>query len=219
MGDHGHDERDRSNGFSRRDLLRGGAAGAVVSGVLPRTLRGETEAADTVSGTELMGPGPVPMTFTVNGRRLETKLEPRVTLLDALRNHLDLTGAKKVCDRATCGACTVLIAGQPVYSCTLLAIEAQGREITTVEGLGTPAQMHPIQAAFVEHDAQQCGYCTPGFVVACKAFLDTNPNPTLAQIERGLGGNLCRCGTYDGIKQVLLAGGKPGSSPSAAGAR
>ena len=107
--------------------------------------------------------------------------------------------------------------GKPVYSCTLLAIEAQGEKITTIEGLGTPAQMHPIQAAFVEHDAQQCGFCTPGFVMACKAFLDVNPNPTLEQIERGLGGNLCRCGTYDGIKQVLLAGGKPGARTARGG--
>lgn len=206
-------------GFSRRALLRGGAAGAAVSAVLPRSLYGEPAAADTASGTTLVGPGPVPMAFTINGHRLEAQLEPRVTLLDALRNHLDLTGAKKVCDRATCGACTVIADGKPVYSCTMLAIEAQGLEITTVEGLGTPAQMHPIQAAFVEHDAQQCGYCTPGFVVACKAFLDVSPNPTLAQIERGLGGNLCRCGTYDGIKHVLLAGGKPGGTSSAAGGR
>jgi xanthine dehydrogenase YagT iron-sulfur-binding subunit len=152
------------------------------------------------------------MTFTINGRRFEAALEPRVTLLDALRNHLDLTGAKKVCDRAACGACTVLVGGKPVYSCTLLAIEAQAAEITTVEGLGTPDRMHPIQAAFVENDAQQCGYCTPGFVVACKAFLDANPDPSPAEIERGLGGNLCRCGTYDGIKHVLLAGGKPSAS-------
>ena len=206
-------------GFSRRDLLRGGAAGAAVSAVLPRSLYGTEAAADTASGTALVGPGAVPMTFTVNGRRLDAQLEPRVTLLDALRNHLDLTGAKKVCDRATCGACTVIADGKPVYSCTMLAIEAQGMKISTIEGLGTPAQMHPIQAAFVEHDAQQCGYCTPGFVMACKAFLDVNPNPTLAQIERGLGGNLCRCGTYDGIKHVLLAGGKPGGTPSALGGR
>jgi xanthine dehydrogenase YagT iron-sulfur-binding subunit len=203
-------------GFSRRDLLRGGAAGAVVSGVLPRALRGEA-AADSAAGAKLVGPGPVPMTFEINGRRVEAQLEPRVTLLDALRNHLDLTGAKKVCDRATCGACTVLVDRKPVYSCTLLAIEAQGRDIATIEGLGTPAQMHPIQAAFVEHDAQQCGYCTPGFVMACQAFLDTHPNPTLEQIERGLGGNLCRCGTYDGIKHVLLTGGKPSARSSAAG--
>jgi xanthine dehydrogenase YagT iron-sulfur-binding subunit len=194
--------------FSRRDLLRGSGAAAVVSGVLPRALRAEPQAAaDTASGTALVGPGPVPMTLTLNGERHQLELEPRVTLLDALRNHLDLTGAKKVCDRATCGSCTVLVAGKPVYSCTMLAIEAQGVDVVTVEGLGTPAEMHPIQAAFVHHDAQQCGYCTPGFVVACKAFLDVNPEPTLAQIERGLGGNLCRCGTYNGIKQVLLAGG------------
>jgi xanthine dehydrogenase YagT iron-sulfur-binding subunit len=203
------------NGFSRRDLLRGGAVGAVVTGVVPRALHGQ--AADTATGAALHGPGPVPMTFSINGRRFEAELEPRVTLLDALRNHLDLTGAKKVCDRATCGACTVLVGGKPIYSCTLLAIESQGVEITTVEGLGTPEQMHPIQAAFVEHDAQQCGYCTPGFVVACKAFLDANPKPTLQDIERGLGGNLCRCGTYDGIKHVLLAGGVPGSTSAAGG--
>lgn len=211
-------DRDRNpGGFSRRDLLRGGAAGAVVGGVLPRALRAEPAAADTASGTTLVGPGPVPMTFSVNGKRLEAELEPRVTLLDALRNHLDLTGAKKVCDRATCGACTVLLGGRPIYSCTMLAIEAQGAEITTVEGLGTPAQMHPIQAAFVENDAQQCGYCTPGFVVACKAFLDVNPQPSLAEIERGLGGNLCRCGTYSGIKQVLLAGGVPSTTAAGGG--
>jgi xanthine dehydrogenase YagT iron-sulfur-binding subunit len=212
MADHDHDRDPGRGGFSRRDLLRGGAAGAVVSGVLGPALRGEEAAADTASGTALVGPGPVPMTFTVNGKRLDASLEPRVTLLDALRNHLDLTGAKKVCDRATCGACTVLADGKPIYSCTVLAIEAQSMKLTTIEGLGTPAQMHPIQAAFVEHDAQQCGYCTPGFVMACKAFLDVHPKPTLEQIERGLGGNLCRCGTYDGIKHVLLAGGKPSSA-------
>jgi aerobic-type carbon monoxide dehydrogenase small subunit (CoxS/CutS family) len=216
MGDDHHRDSKRG-GFSRRDLLRGGAAGAVVSGVLPRGLHARPAAADTASGTALVGPGPVPMAFTINGKRFDAELEPRVTLLDALRNHLDLTGAKKVCDRATCGACTVMIGARPVYSCTVLAIEAQDVEITTIEGLGTPAQMHPIQAAFVEHDAQQCGYCTPGFVVACKAFLDRNPNPTLADIERGLGGNLCRCGTYDGIKHVLLAGGKPSGTASTAG--
>jgi len=211
MADQDHDSSSGPGGFSRRDLLRGGAAGAVVSGVLAPALRGEEAAADTASGTTLHGPGPVAMTFTINGKRFDASLEPRVTLLDALRNHLDLTGAKKVCDRATCGACTVLADGKPIYSCTLLAIEAQGMKLETIEGLGTPARMHPIQAAFVEHDAQQCGYCTPGFVMACKAFLDLHPRPTLEQIERGLGGNLCRCGTYDGIKHVLLAGGKPSS--------
>jgi xanthine dehydrogenase YagT iron-sulfur-binding subunit len=125
-------------------------------------------------------------------------------LLEALRNELDLTGAKRVCDRATCGACTVIMDGKPVYSCTVLAIEAQGKPITTVEGLMQGDNLHPIQQAFVDNDAQQCGYCTPGFVVACKAFLDKNPNPTPEQVQEGLGGNLCRCGTYMGVRAAVL---------------
>jgi xanthine dehydrogenase YagT iron-sulfur-binding subunit len=196
----------RRGGLSRRAFLRGGAAGAVASGLLPPLVHAAE--ADEVSGETVVGPGAVSINLQVNGRSYERQLEPRVTLLDALRDHLDLTGAKKVCDRATCGACTVLVDGAPVYACTVLAIESQGRDITTIEGLGVPQNMHPVQAAFVANDAQQCGYCTPGFMVASKAFLDAHPNPTLEEIERGMGGNLCRCGTYDGIKQVLLNGGR-----------
>jgi xanthine dehydrogenase YagT iron-sulfur-binding subunit len=132
-------------------------------------------------------------------------VEPRVTLLDALRDRLDLTGAKKVCDRGTCGACTVLLDGKAVYSCTMLAIEAQGHEILTIEGLAPEGEMHPISAAFVANDAQQCGFCTPGFVMASKAFLDKNPNPTEAQVQHALGGNLCRCGTYIGVRAAVVA--------------
>jgi xanthine dehydrogenase YagT iron-sulfur-binding subunit len=138
-------------------------------------------------------------------------VEPRVTLLDALRNRLDLTGAKKVCDRGTCGACTVLVDGHPAYSCSLLAVEAVGREITTIEGLGTPQNMNAVQKAFVKHDAQQCGFCTPGFVVACTAFLKSKPNPTPDEIRLGLGGNLCRCGTYAGIMEVVQQSAKGGA--------
>jgi xanthine dehydrogenase YagT iron-sulfur-binding subunit len=112
---------------------------------------------------------------------------------------LDLTGAKKVCDRGTCGACTVLIDGQPAYSCSLLALEAEGREITTIEGIGSPERLTEIQKAFVAHDAQQCGFCTPGFVVACTSFVRQNPKASMSEIQRGLGGNLCRCGTYAGM--------------------
>ncbi|MBI3484395.1 MAG: (2Fe-2S)-binding protein, partial [Acidobacteria bacterium] len=130
--------------------------------------------------------------------------EPRVTLLDALRDRLDLTGAKKVCDRGACGSCTVLVDGKAMYSCAMLAIEAQGREILTIEGLAPEGELHPISAAFVENDAQQCGFCTPGFVMACKAFLDKNPNPTEAQAKKALGGNLCRCGTYIGVRAAVL---------------
>jgi xanthine dehydrogenase YagT iron-sulfur-binding subunit len=135
-------------------------------------------------------------------------VEPRVTLLDALRNELDITGAKRVCDRTTCGACTVIMDGKSVYSCSVLAIDAQGKEITTVEGLAKDAQLHPVQQAFVDNDGQQCGYCTPGFVVACKAFLDKNPNPTIEQVRKGLGGNLCRCGTYVGVTHAVLQAAK-----------
>jgi xanthine dehydrogenase YagT iron-sulfur-binding subunit len=150
----------------------------------------------------------VPITLQINGHAHSLQVEPRVTLLDALRNHLDITGAKKVCDRGVCGACTVILDGRPVYACNVLAIEAEGHRLETIEGLGTADQLHPVMAAFVEHDAQQCGFCTPGFVVACKAFLDKHPDPTREDVERGLGGNLCRCGTYAGVREAVLEAAK-----------
>jgi xanthine dehydrogenase YagT iron-sulfur-binding subunit len=158
------------------------------------------------SGT--VGPGEVPLTLKINGKSRQLNVEPRVTLLDALRNRLDLTGCKKVCDRGTCGACTVLVDDKPVYSCSLLAVEAEGREITTVEGLGTPEKLNAVQKAFVEHDAQQCGFCTPGFVVACTAFVREHPNASLEDVRRGLGGNLCRCGTYAGMLLAVVDAAK-----------
>jgi xanthine dehydrogenase YagT iron-sulfur-binding subunit len=188
-------------GFSRRSFLQGvGIGGGAAVGLSNELLA----APQTGAGSRVVGPGPVRVALRINGRTHNLNLEPRVTLLDALRNRLDITGAKKVCDRATCGACTVIVAGRPVYSCTTLAIEAQGKDIQTIEGIGTPAKMHPVQAAFVEHDAQQCGFCTPGFVVAAKAFLDRHANPAMEDVERGLGGNLCRCGTYVGVRQAVL---------------
>jgi xanthine dehydrogenase YagT iron-sulfur-binding subunit len=197
-------ETARVEGLTRRDFLKG--AGVAVSGGV---LAGhKTAAAAPNASAEVLGPGEVPITLRINGKARKLSVEPRVTLLDALRNRLDITGAKKVCDRATCGACTVIMNGRPVYSCTVLAIEAQGHDITTVEGLSTEGHLHPVMAAFVDNDAQQCGFCTPGFVVACKAFLDVHPNPTLAQVEKGLGGNLCRCGTYVGVGQAVLEASK-----------
>jgi xanthine dehydrogenase YagT iron-sulfur-binding subunit len=152
-----------------------------------------------------MGPGPVPVTLKINGQTKNLTVEPRVTLLDALRNHLDMTGAKRVCDRGTCGACTVIMNGKVVYACSVLAVDAQGKDIQTIEGLGQGGRPHPVSAAFVRHDAQQCGYCTPGFVMAAKGFLDRNPNVrTEAEVEQGLGGNLCRCGTYVGVRKAVL---------------
>lgn len=159
-----------------------------------------------VAGAEVkvFGPGKVPIALMVNGKKHAAEVETRVTLLEALRNDLDITGPKRVCDRASCGACTVIMDGKPVYSCTVLAIEAQGKAITTAEGLMQGDKLHPLQQAFVDNDAQQCGFCTPGFVVACKAFLDKNPNPTPEEVQKGLGGNLCRCGTYMGIRAAVL---------------
>ena len=153
-----------------------------------------------------MGPGAVKITLNVNGRDLQTSVEPRVTLLDALRNYLDVTGCKRVCDRGTCGACTVIMGGKSVYSCSVLAIDAQGKNIETIESM--PVN-NPITTAFVNNDGQQCGYCTPGFVMAAKGFLSEHPNPTMDDVKHGLGGNLCRCGTYMGVrKAVLEAAGK-----------
>lgn len=194
------------SGISRRDFFKSGTVGAVSGALI-----GQEGFARTEAGTQIVGPDEVKITLAVNGKRHELWAEPRVTLLDALRNRLGLSGTKKVCDRATCGACTVLLDGKPAYACSVLAIEAQGREIITVEGLGEAESLHPIQQGFVDHDAQQCGFCTPGFVVASKAFLDKNPNPTVEDINRGLGGNLCRCGTYAGIRDAILqAAGKGG---------
>lgn len=197
-------EAAKGPGVSRRGFLKGIGVGTVATGLIsPVGLR------DALAREgNLVGPGEVPVTLQINGEIRKLNLEPRVTLLDALRNRLDLTGAKKVCDRATCGACTVLVDGHPVYSCTMLAIEAEGRQITTIEGLGTPAKMNPVQKAFVKHDAQQCGFCTPGFVVASTAFVRKHPDATLDEVRQGLGGNLCRCGTYAGMMLAVVDAAK-----------
>ncbi len=199
---------DPPRGLSRRAFLRGGAAAGVLStGLLrgvPPVEAAPAAAPKSEAGVPILGPGPVAIKLRVNGQEVALRLEPRVTLLDALRTRLELTGAKKVCDRGTCGACTVLLDGKAVYACSVLALEAQGGDVRTVESLGSVERMHPLQAAFVDHDAQQCGFCTPGFVMAAKALLDRNPSPSLAEIHHGLAGNFCRCGTYAGIRRAVL---------------
>ena len=156
--------------------------------------------ANTVS---VVGPGKVPVTVRINGSSLTANLEPCITLLDAMREFWGLTGAKRVCDRATCGACTVLVDGKREYSCSLLAVDVQGNEITTIESLSTNGAIDPVQQAFVDNDALQCGFCTAGFVMSCKGFLSQTPNPTQEDILKGMSGNLCRCGTYAGIQRAV----------------
>jgi xanthine dehydrogenase YagT iron-sulfur-binding subunit len=193
--------------LSRRGFIKGLGTGTVAAGVLSAA-RTEAQAA----ASPFRGPGETAVNLKVNGSAHALNIEPRVTLLDALRNRLDLTGAKKVCDRGTCGACTVLIDGRPVYSCTMLAIEAEGREITTVEGIGTPERMSAVQKMFVKHDAQQCGFCTPGFVVASTAFVRSHPTASVEDVRHGLGGNLCRCGTYAGMLLAVADAAREGGA-------
>jgi xanthine dehydrogenase YagT iron-sulfur-binding subunit len=205
MSDHqGHNK--NGPGLSRRDFLKGsGAAAATALTTTPLpTIMGE-EADEPKSAVVAIGPGPVKLQLNVNGKQTSTSVEPRVTLLDALRNYLDVTGCKRVCDRGTCGACTVMIDGKPVYSCSMLAVEARGKEIKTAEALNVNGKLDAVPAAFAKADAQQCGFCTPGFVVAMRAAFDKNPKATPAEIERGLSGNICRCGTYEQMRHAIAA--------------
>jgi xanthine dehydrogenase YagT iron-sulfur-binding subunit len=197
----GSDTPKKRSGFSRRGFMQGvGVSGGAI-GLLAPDAQAQGTAAGVMSGE-------VPITLTINGKPYKATVEPRMTLLDVMRNNLDLTAAKRVCDRGTCGACTVIVDNKAMYACTMLAIDAQGRQIQTLEGIAQGNNPHPIVQAFVNNDAQQCGYCTPGFVVASKAFLDKTPNPTMEQVKEGLGGNLCRCGTYVGVRQAVLEAAK-----------
>jgi len=194
------DDEDATPAFSRRSFLKTAGVGAAATTMVGVGARSEA--------AQVLGPDAVAIDLKVNGTVRTVTVEPRVTLLDALRNHLDLTGAKQVCDRGGCGACTVLLDGEPVGSCLMLAADAEGHDVTTVEALGTPEKMSPLQAAFVEKDAMQCGFCTPGFVVAGTALLTKHPDPTLDQIKAGLAGNLCRCGTYGRIFEAVHSAAK-----------
>jgi xanthine dehydrogenase YagT iron-sulfur-binding subunit len=199
--------------LSRRQFIKGASIAGVAASagalLTSRALEGATLPQMGSSGKGgVMGPGEVPVTLKINGKSHAVNLEPRVTLLDALRNHLDMTGAKKVCDRGTCGACTVHVDGRAVYSCSVLAIDAQGQDITTIEGLEPSGGLHPMSKAFWDNDAQQCGFCTPGFVMACSAYVKHDPHPTYGGLQKALGGNICRCGTYMGVREAVLEAAK-----------
>jgi len=194
-------------GVTRRDFMKISGIGVAVP-----LLVGPTVVKAGGEDVAVHGPGKVPVELTVNSKQLTAQLEPRVTLLDALRDNFNLTGAKRVCDRGVCGACTVLMDGRAVYACSVLAIDAQGKKISTIEGLAEGDALTSVMQAFVDHDAQQCGFCTPGFIVATTHFLEQHPKPTAEEIRRELSGNYCRCGTYNGIRAVALATPREGSA-------
>lgn len=201
------DPQDGNNraGFSRRQFLRGSglAAAALTTGQSLPVL--EEANAQPAGSAVAIGPGPVKLQLTVNGRAMTTEVEPRVTLLDALRNYLDVTVCKRVCDRGSCGACTVMVDGEIVYACSMLALEAQGKKIETAESLSKDGKLDAVPEAFAKFDAQQCGFCTPGFVVALRAALNKNPKATPAEIEEALSGNICRCGTYEQMRHAIAS--------------
>lgn len=183
---------------SRRDFFKTVGVGSVATAVVASVRDADAQ------GPAPVGPGEVPVTLIVNGRRHTLQVEPRVTLLDALRTRLEITGQKRVCDRGACGACTIIIDGRTYYACSMLAIEAEGRNIRTVEGLAQGDRLHPVQQAFCDHDALMCGFCTPGFVMTTVALLEATPNPTPEQAKRALDGNVCRCGTNIGLLKAAL---------------
>jgi xanthine dehydrogenase YagT iron-sulfur-binding subunit len=185
-------------GFSRRTFLKTVGAGGVAAGVLGPAGGADAQPANSV------GPGPVPIQLNINGRVHRLEVEPRVTLLDAARTRLNITGVKRVCDRGSCGACTMIVDGRTVYSCSMLAVEAQGKTIRTVESLAEGTVLHPVQQAFCDKDGLMCGFCTPGFVVATAALLEKNPKPTAEQARKALDGNICRCGTYVRVLEAAL---------------
>jgi xanthine dehydrogenase YagT iron-sulfur-binding subunit len=191
--------------ISRRSFIKGAGAVAAAAGLV----RVPTASADQKSlpagVIESLGPEAESIDLKINGQATKITIEPRVTLLGALREHLGLTGTKLVCDRGACGACTVHLDGRPVTSCMMLAVDARGHEVTTIEGLGTPAAMHPVQAAFVAHDALQCGFCTPGMVMSVAAALARNPAATIDDIKHATAGNTCRCGTYTHVFEAALS--------------
>jgi xanthine dehydrogenase YagT iron-sulfur-binding subunit len=189
---------DSPNGVSRRNFLKStGVAGVAATIIAPAA------GLAAQSGPKEVGPGDVPVVLNVNGRDLRLSIEPRVTLLDALRMRADQTGNKRGCDRGACGACTMLVDGRPVYACSTLAIEVQGKKIRNVDGLASGGTLHPVQQAFCDKDALMCGFCTPGFVMASVGLLEKHPNPTPEQIKRGLDGNICRCGTFTRIFEAV----------------
>ena len=196
---------------SRRGFLKSAGLTAATTVLDTATaLAHNAEQAASRSGAQ--GPDAVSIKLHVNGQEHAVTVEPRYTLAETLRDHLNLTGTKVVCDRGSCSACTVWIDGAPQLACMTLSVDSVGRKITTIEGLSQGAQLHPIQSAFIKHDALQCGFCTPGMVMSCAALLERNSNPTLADVKHAVSGNLCRCGTYPKVFAATLDAAKHGNT-------
>ena len=201
------DAEPRQGAISRRNFLKG-AGGVAAGGALAQGVLAAGAAQADANATERLE-GEVEVALSINGATHRLRVEPRTTLLSALRTRLEpaLTGTKEVCDRGNCGACTVLVDGEPAYACLLLAADLRGRAITTIEGLGAPDALSPLQRSFWERDASMCGFCTPGFVVSIHACLAKNPGASLEEIRGACAGNLCRCGTYPHVFQAALEAG------------
>jgi xanthine dehydrogenase YagT iron-sulfur-binding subunit len=197
--------KEKSQGVTRRGFLKGAGLTAAGAAIIDSGLLAAGQSGSTVAGTVVVGPGLVPITLRVNGAERKVKVEPRTTLAEALRFELGMTGTKVVCDRGSCSACTVWLDSTPVCSCMMLAIDVNDRSVTTIEGLATNDTLHPVQEAFIEHDALQCGFCTPGMIMSCAALLKRQPNPTLEDVKDAVSGNLCRCGTYPKVFDATLA--------------
>jgi aerobic-type carbon monoxide dehydrogenase small subunit (CoxS/CutS family) len=205
-----HDESDemkaKSSGVTRRGFLKGAGISAAGAAILDAGLLAASERSSAATDPVVMGPGLVPVTLSVNGKEHTIKIEPRTTLAEALRFELGMTGTKVVCDRGSCSACTVWLDAVPVCSCMTLAIDVNDRAVTTIEGLaGSRDDLHPVQEAFIEHDALQCGFCTPGMIMSCAALIKRNPQPSLEDVQDAVSGNLCRCGTYPKVFDATLA--------------
>ncbi len=193
------------SGITRRGFLKGAGLTAAGTALLDGVQGFSSEArGESAHGVTELGPGAISVKLHVNGAEHTVEMEPRTTLAEALRIHMGMTGTKVVCDRGVCSGCTVWLDKMPVNSCMTLAIDAIGHHVTTIEGLSTEEKIHPLQAAFVKHDAMQCGFCTPGMVMSCAALLERNPHPSEHDVRHAVSGNLCRCGTYPKVFAATL---------------
>lgn len=203
-------KKDEAFRFSRRSFIK--TAGPTAATAMAGRVDAAAEEMQQADQQELIGPAPSPVALKINGKLHTLQIEPRVTLLEVLRNHIGHTGSKEVCDRAQCGACTVLIDEKPINACMTLAVAVQGKSIRTIEGISASGELTPLQKEFVEHDALMCGFCTPGFITSLTALLEQAPNATDDQIQEACSGHLCRCGTYPKVLKAARAAAGRGNA-------